>query len=105
MSKSKEYKAVKNYIHNELGITKELIIAIVKEQVQNVVVKTINNSYGGSDVATVVKSVLRQEIIGNHSDVVWAFEGELRKMMSEIVRNEFEVSIKQKEGCDNGTSD
>lgn len=38
MSKSKEYKAIKNYIHNELKLTKEdireIMIPIIREEVK-----------------------------------------------------------------------
>lgn len=40
MSKSKEYKAIKNYIHNELKLTKEdireIMIPIIREEVKRV---------------------------------------------------------------------
>ena len=46
MSKSKEYKAIKNYIHNELKLTKEdireIMIPIIREEVKRV----FHNTYG-----------------------------------------------------------
>lgn len=46
MSKSKEYKAIKNYIHNELKLTKEdireIMIPIIKDEVKRV----FHNAYG-----------------------------------------------------------
>lgn len=96
MSKSKEYKAVKNFLHNELGITKEMIVEIVKDEVKSIVLKTIHDTYGADSIESVVKKTLRWEIMGDRQDVIWAFENEVRKMMSEIVKKEFEVSIVQK---------
>lgn len=37
MTKSKEYKAIKNFIHNELNITKEDIVKEIKPYVKKVV--------------------------------------------------------------------
>lgn len=34
MSRSKEYKAIKNYIHNELGLTKEDIINAIRSDLK-----------------------------------------------------------------------
>ncbi|GAA6434529.1 hypothetical protein K140096H11_30230 [Bacteroides intestinalis] len=96
MSKSKEYKAVKNFLHNELQISREMIVDIVKDEVKSIVLKTIRNTYGANDIESVVKQTLRWEIVGARQDVLWAFENEVRKMMSEIVKKEFEVSIVQK---------
>lgn len=96
MSKSKEYKAVKNFLHNELQISKEMIVDIVKDEVKAIVLKTIRNTYGAHDIESVVKQALRWEITGDRRDVLWAFDNEVRKMMSEIVKEEFEVSIVQK---------
>lgn len=46
MSKSKEYKAIRNYIHNELKLTKkdirEIMIPIIREEVNRV----FHNTYG-----------------------------------------------------------
>ena len=46
MSRSKEYKAVKNYIHNELGLSRdyirEIMIPLIKEEVNRV----FRNTYG-----------------------------------------------------------
>lgn len=35
---SKEYKAIKNYIHNELGLTKEDIINAIRSMLRSVYV-------------------------------------------------------------------
>lgn len=49
MSKSKEYKAIKNYIHNELGFTKEDIIKEVKPFIKEIVKNCMNNTYGNNN--------------------------------------------------------
>lgn len=46
MSKSKEYKAIKNYIHNELGLTKEDIIKELDPILKRIMHQYMNNAYG-----------------------------------------------------------
>lgn len=46
MSRSKKYKAIKNYIHNELGLTKEDIINAIRSDIRQYVEKCMNNTYG-----------------------------------------------------------
>ena len=43
---SKEYKAIKNYIHNELGLTKEDIINAIRSDIRQYVEECICNTYG-----------------------------------------------------------
>jgi uncharacterized protein (DUF2164 family) len=39
------YQEVKNYLHNELGVTKEYVHELVKELVQDEVGKVLNSGY------------------------------------------------------------
>lgn len=48
MSASKEYKAIKNFIINDLQISKETIIKIIREKVRSTIKEVIRNSYGYS---------------------------------------------------------
>jgi hypothetical protein len=43
---SKEYKAIKNYIHNELGLTKEDIINVIRSDIRQHVERCMRNTYG-----------------------------------------------------------
>ena len=46
---SKEYKAIKNYIHNELGLTKEDIINAIRSDIRQYVEECICNTYGNDN--------------------------------------------------------
>lgn len=46
---SKEYKAIKNYIHNELGLTKEDIINAIRSDIRKYVEECICNTYGNDN--------------------------------------------------------
>lgn len=49
MSKSKEYKAIKNYIHNELGITKEDIVKEIRPLLKQLLYQYMHNTYGSDN--------------------------------------------------------
>lgn len=46
---SKEYKAIKNYIHNELGLTKEDIINAIRSDIRQYVERCVRNTYGNDN--------------------------------------------------------
>lgn len=48
MSTSKEYKAVRNYILNELHLTKEDIIKNIESLLEKLVKQCMLNTYGGN---------------------------------------------------------
>lgn len=63
MSASKEYKAVRNYILNELHLTKEDIIKNVEPLLEKLVKQCMNNTYGNNNqienwIRCMVNSVL-----------------------------------------------
>lgn len=49
MSTSKEYKAVRNYILNELHLTKEDIIKNIESLLEKLVKQCMLNTYGGNN--------------------------------------------------------
>lgn len=63
---SKEYKAIKNYIHNELGLTKEDIINAIRSDIRQYVEKCMNNTYGDDNnikrwIEVMVENKLKQK--------------------------------------------
>lgn len=63
---SKEYKAIKNYIHNELGLTKEDIINAIRSDIRQYVEKCMNNIYGDDNnikrwIEVMVENKLKQK--------------------------------------------
>ena len=63
---SKEYKAIKNYIHNELGLTKEDIINAIRSDIRQYVEKCMNNTYGDDNnikrwIEVTVENKLKQK--------------------------------------------
>lgn len=69
MSRSKKYKAIKNYIHNELGLTKEDIINAIRSDIRQYVEKCMNNTYGDDnnikrwiEVMVEIKAVKRSRL-------------------------------------------
>lgn len=96
MSKSKEYKAIKNFIHNELGVSKEVIVNIIKDELREVLERMICNTYGKGDIYSVAKDILRSEILHGGHSVYKHVDDQLKAMISEIIKSEFEVSVVHK---------
>lgn len=66
MSRSKKYKTIKNYIHNELGLTKEDIINAIRSDIRQYVEKCMNNTYGDDNnikrwIDVMVENKLKQK--------------------------------------------
>lgn len=94
MSKSKEYKTIKNYIHNELGLTKEDVIKEIRPMIERIVKQYMHNSYGrDNDMEEWVRHKVSDEIERLGPDFV-------RRMYREAIREaidvNFEIVIKPK---------
>lgn len=98
MSKG-NYREVKNYIHNELKLTKEdikeIMIPIVKEEVKRI----FQNTYGNDvDIERWVRCMVSNEI-QRHGDYSM-----IRNLCREIIKEEItnrlsiDISLKRKEG-------
>jgi hypothetical protein len=93
------YREVKNYIHNELKLTREdireIMIPIVKEEVKRV----FNNTYGDdASVENWIRCMVSNEI-QRHGDYSM-----IRNLCREIIKEEItdrlsiDISLKKKEG-------
>lgn len=95
--KSKEYKAIKNYIHNELKLTKEdireIMIPIIREEVKRV----FHNTYG-NDVSldNWIRCMVSNEIKRQGGlNMLWTLSKEAIK--TEITdKYSIEVNLKEK---------
>lgn len=95
MSKSKEYKAIKNYIHNELGITKEDIIKDIKPLIEQIIKRYMHNTYGyDNDIEGWIRRMVENEIKKVDYDFV-------RRMYKDALRDtiadNLEIIVKPKE--------
>ena len=93
------YREVKNYIHNELKLTKEdikdIIVSIVKEEVKRI----FHNTYGDDvNIERWIRCMVSDEIKGNGNCFM------IRNLCREIIKEEIadrlsiDISLKKKEG-------
>lgn len=91
----KGYKEVKNYLHNELGITREemqeIIIKIVREEVH----QTIGQN--GEFIKTATREIIRQEMMAAFNDkypslhknmYFYPEKDEFKKFISNVIKEE-----------------
>lgn len=81
MSASKEYKAVRNYILNELHLTKEDIIKSIEPLLEKLVKQCMLNTYGGNNqIEHWIRCMVNDELKRRDHDFV-------RKACESVIRN------------------
>ena len=88
------YKEIKNYLHNELGITKEYIDSIIVRTVQDEVKKVFNNEGYVRDV--IIKTIdreVRREVCGESG---WYTIHDMNSMIKDEILNIIVKEVKDK---------
>ena len=93
------YKEVKNYLHNELGITKQYIEDLIKYEVQSQVSDLINNK---TYIESLIKNIIRRELKReNENSWHWIYdttsmiENTIIKTIVDEVHNKVEIKLKE----------
>lgn len=95
MSKSKEYKAIKNYIHNELGLSKQDIINEIRPLLPKLMKSYINGTYGSdSDIENWIKFTVRDEVNRLSYDGLTRL---IKEIVADEVKGRLDISIKMKD--------
>ena len=103
--KSKEYKAIKNFIHNELGLTKEDFVSLMKDAVKDAVKDEakafVQRKFQESDlryeemaklvITSEAKSILTGRQYGTNSDKMFA-------MVGKAIAEQFTIKLKDNNG-------
>lgn len=96
MRASKNYLAIKNFIHNDLGVSKELIVGIIKEEMHESIKEVIRNTYGRNDLESIIRNILIQELGIRGRDVSYAMSRIVENKIKDLVEKEFTVSLVRK---------
>lgn len=67
MTQAEKWKFFKNYLHNELGITKEDIRVWIEEAVKHQATQMIQRSFEGEDVEDLARVAISREVRGAFS--------------------------------------
>lgn len=99
MKNNVAYKDIKNYIHNELGITKEYVQDVIKEIVAIEVDKKFNDEeYIKNEVRRIIVHELNNEVDKSHwhtiHDLSSLVKDEITKTIMEEVRSKVVISLK-----------
>ena len=88
---SKEYKAIKNYIHNELGLTKEDIINAIRSDIRQYVERCIRNTYGNdNNLERWIKVMVENELKNRDFNVIPRM---VEKVLKDKMLNDIEIVI------------
>lgn len=94
ISRSKEYKAIKNYIHNELGLTKEDIINAIRSDIRKYVEECICNTYGNdNNIEQMIKFMVDNELKNKDFNVIPRM---VEKVLKDEMLNNIEIIIRNK---------
>lgn len=97
---SKEYKAIKNYIHNELGLTKEDIINAIRSDIRKYVEECICNTYGNdNNIEQMIKLMVDNELKNKDFNVIPRM---VEKVLKDKMLNDIEIVIINKNLNDRG---
>lgn len=96
MSKSNKYKAVKNYIHNELGLSKEDIREMIKPEIKEQVMRCFRNTYGNdTDIEGWISHMVKDEITRYGYDMIG---NAVKEAVKQEISEKLVIEIKQKKG-------
>jgi CBS-domain-containing membrane protein len=92
-----EYNAVKNHMHNTLGITKEDIQQIIKETVQTEIQKIYNRNY----LEMTIERIVKAEIYGAYRGYSYwqkdAFKNKVTNLLTsqvaETIANQLKIDV------------
>ena len=91
---SKEYKAIKNNIHNELGLTKEDIINAIRSDIRQYVEECICNTYGDdNNLERWIKVMVDNELKNKDFNVIPRM---VEKVLKDKMLNDIEIIIRNK---------
>lgn len=91
-----EYNAVKNHLHNTLGITKADIHLIIKETIQTEIQKVYNQAY----LEYTIEKIIKEEIYGTAKARYWQKDGfkqhiakKLTDQLIDTVANQLSIDV------------
>lgn len=87
------YKDIKNYIHNELGITKDLINEIVFDTVKKEVQKVFNDE---SKIERIIHNYVREITKGDYKSPTWRRVSDINGLIYNGVIDEICKTVKEK---------
>ena len=87
------YRQVKNYISNDLKISREEIIEISRKEIKVITERALKNTYGSNDIG----SIIREEIKYQLGIKSYAVANEIERAVSikarSIIENELKINI------------
>ncbi len=95
--KSKEYKAIKNFVHNELGLTKEDFVSLMRDAVRDEAKAFVQRKFQESDlryeemaklaITNEAKSILTGRQSGTNADKMFG-------MVGKAIAEQFVIKLK-----------
>lgn len=103
MENNVAYKDIKNYIHNELGITKECIQQIIVDTIRIEVNKRFNDEeFIKNEMKRIISKELSKEVCGDSSfhtihDFTNIIKDEINNAILDEVKSRLDITLKDKQ--------
>lgn len=86
-----KYKMFKNFLHNEMGISREDIIEWINDAVKDEVQRLVNNEYGKFNV----RDYIKQTLIGHTLYGTANLKNDIKHELSSLIMNNLEIKLKK----------
>ena len=88
---SKEYKAIKNYIHNELGLTKEDIINVIRPEIRQYIERCMRNTYGDdNNIERMIEFMVENKLKNKDFNVIPRM---VEKVLKDKMLNDIDIVV------------
>ena len=87
------YRQVKNYISNDLKISREEIIEIIRQEIKVITERALKNTYGSNDIGSIIREEIKYQLGLKSYAVANEIERAVAIKARQIIENELKINI------------
>lgn len=87
------YRQVKNYISNDLKISREEIIEIIRKEIKVITERALKNTYGSNDIGSIIREEIEYQLGLKSYYVANEIERAVSIKARSIIENELKINI------------
>jgi len=94
MSKTDKWEMFKNYMHNDIGITKDDIREWIMESAEHEAVKIVKNTFQNFDLRKEIRSAIKDLFYENPKSYNKSLKKEVESLLIEELKNKISITLK-----------
>ena len=87
------YRQVKNYISNDLKISRQEIIEIIRQEIKVFTERALRNTYGSNDIGSIIREEVKRQLALKSYSVASEIERAVAIRARSIIENELKINI------------